>query len=215
MRPVRLPVPFLPASILTASICLGLATLTACGGSGGTGAGGSGGGASDDCFDYTGFVTTPAVSFSADVLPIFSNSCGISAVCHGCTDSPTCTDSGIKPYLGPAVGSAAATPSQIATIFSEAVGQPSILQASLLDSSMVGNPGMMIIAPGDPAQSFMMYKLDGDPNATNPEAQVSCSTLKCAAGMTCGESMPSSGPQLPLASRNIIRRWIAQGAKND
>jgi hypothetical protein len=219
MRPVRLLVPFIPAAILTVPLCLGAATLTACGSSGGkstSGTGGNGGGASSDCFDYTGFQTTPTVGFAADVLPIFSNSCGISSVCHGCDDSSTCTDSGIKPYLGPAVGSPAATSGQIAAIFAQAVGQPSTLQPSLSDSSMmVGNPGMMIIAPGDPEHSFMMYKLDGDPNATNVNDEVSCSTLSCASGMTCGGSMPSGGPQLSSTDRNTIRRWIAEGAKND
>src|ERR1700678_103024 len=103
MRPARHLVPFGPASILALCLCLGSASLTACGSSGGggtgTGAGGSGGSSAGDCFDYTGFVTTtPTVTFAADVLPIFSNSCGISSACHGCNDGSTCTDSGISPY---------------------------------------------------------------------------------------------------------------------
>jgi hypothetical protein len=80
---------------------------------------------------------------------------------------------------------------------------------------MVGNPDMKIIAAGDPAHSFMMYKLDGDPTAADMSAEVSCPTLTCAANKTCGGSMPSGGPQLMPMDRDIIRRWIAQGAKND
>jgi hypothetical protein len=73
----------------------------------------------------------------------------------------------------------------------------------------------MIIAASAPQNSFMMYKLDGDPNLANMNNQVTCATLTCATAMTCGGSMPSCGPQLPQTQRDTIRRWIAQGAKND
>jgi hypothetical protein len=218
MASMRFPAPIVTFSLGLAALALAACTKSTGSGTGGhtTGSGGSGGAAAGDCFDYTGFQTTPAVSFGTQVLPIFRNSCGISSVCHGCDDSDTCTDSGVKPYLGPSVGSPDPTAAQIAAIFAQTVDQPAALQPSLIDPSvMVGDPDMKIVAAGDPAHSFMMYKLDGDPTASNMNDEVSCSKLTCAAGMTCGGAMPSGGPQLTSSDRDIIRRWIAQGAKNN
>jgi hypothetical protein len=67
---------------------------------------------------------------------------------------------------------------------------------------------MDVIKAGDPANSFMLYKLDATPD-------VNCSVLTCAANMTCLLPMPYDDAQLSLATRDIIRRWITQGAKND
>ncbi len=170
-----------------------------CGGSGGgTGGGGSGGGsAAPGCFDYASFEgTTPAVHFQADVLPILRTSCGLSASCHGSESGQ-----GGQHFYGPKKSDPTPTADQIKAIFDQSVNQPA-----------VANPSMKIITPGDPANSFLMYKLDGDPNATD---QVSCATLECAKDKSCLDAMPQGGPPLPSDARDIIRRWIAQGAKND
>jgi hypothetical protein len=71
---------------------------------------------------------------------------------------------------------------------------------------------MAVIAPSDPKHSFILYKVDGDPNATNG---VDCSALACASSEMCGVPMPNGGPQLSAGDRDTLRRWIAQGAKND
>jgi hypothetical protein len=188
-------------------------------GGGGAGGGGGGGGSANDCFDYTGFDTmSPTVQFSADVLPIFRTSCGISSACHGCDESvdSNCTNSGYKPYLGPSMSDPDPSAAQLQAIFDQAVGQPAATQVSSVDgTTMVGDPDMEIVKAGDPAKSFMMYKLDGDPNATDMSSEVTCTTLTCASGSTCGLAMPSGGPQLSSEDRDTIRRWIAQGAKND
>jgi hypothetical protein len=184
------------------------ASMAGCGSSGGGGGGttGSGGGSGGsatsggDCFDYSSFDgTTPTVHFAADVLPIFRLSCGLSMSCHGDESGP-----GGQHYLGPANSAPTPTAAQIMEIFSQSVGAAS-----------VADPDMKVIAAGDPAHSFMMYKLDGDPGAADPSDQVSCSTLTCASDKSCISSMPQGGPQLPIDKRNTIRRWIAQGAKND
>jgi hypothetical protein len=211
-----------PPSRVVLALAVVVASLAACksSGAGGTGGGGgAGGGAASDCFDYTGFNSmSPAVQFSADVLPILRTSCGISSACHGCDESvdPNCTTSGYKPYLGPSITDPDPTAAQIQAIFDQAVGQPTAPQVSSVDgTTMVDNLSMDIVKAGDPANSYLMYKLDGDPNATDMTAEVTCSTLACAAGKTCGLAMPSGGPQLPSEKRDTIRRWIAQGAKND
>jgi hypothetical protein len=191
------------------SVTLGLgltAALAACGG-GGSGTGGTagsttgtGGDAPNGCFDYASFDgTSPAVGFAADVLPILRNSCGLSSSCHGNEAGP-----GGQHFYGLANSAGAMTPAQIQAIFDQSVDKPA-----------VADPSMKIIAAGKPEQSFLLYKLDGDPNAKDALAQVSCATLKCAEDKSCLSSMPQGGPALPSDKRDTIRRWIAQGAKND
>lgn len=148
---------------------------------------GSTGGAPAGCFDPSFDGTTPVVGFKADVLPIFQGSCGIAVGCHGGQGNAD------RPYLGPPL-SEMATQQNIDDIF-----------ANILDVPAFKEPAMAIVKPGDPAQSFMMYKLDG---------LLTCETLACAATKTCGGAMPE-GPQLPQAERDTIRRWIFQGAQNN
>lgn len=64
-------------------------------------------------------------------------------------------------------------------------------------------PSMAYVAPGDLPNSFVMHKLDGD----------QCTLAAQCAGGDCGKSMPSGNDLLPEESRDVIRRWIAQGAK--
>jgi hypothetical protein len=166
----------------------------------------AGSGSSDgDCGDYATFDgTSPTVQFKADVLPIFRQSCGISSSCHGSASPPPPPG---QHYLGPAVADAAPDAADIMAIIDGIVGQKS-----------VDEPEMNVVTAGSPQTSFMMYKLDGpnNPESTNPDDTiVDCSTLKCTASMTCLLPMPQGGPQLPAAERDTIRRWIAQGAKND
>ena len=179
----------------------------------------SSGGSANDCYDYTSFDgTTPTVSFKTEVLPIFRNSCGISSVCHGCdpTMTPNCTTGGVSPFLGTPTMNGAMSPTQILAIITQTVGQPAAAQTSTVDPpAMVGDPDMKIVAKGDPQHSFMMYKLDGDPNAADATQEVTCATLTCVADKSCGLAMPSGGPQLASSDRDTIRRWIAQGATNN
>jgi hypothetical protein len=62
---------------------------------------------------------------------------------------------------------------------------------------------MPYVTPGDPEQSFLMHKLDGD---------LCVLEERCVDG-SCGKTMPSGNELLPEASRDAIRRWIAQGAR--
>ena len=145
----------------------------------------------DTCFDYTTFTgTTPAVTFKADVLPIFRLSCGLSTACHQSQSGPAG-----QPYLGPAKLDPDPTQADIDKIFAQNV-----------DVTATKAPTMKIVNPGSPQTSFLMHKVDGT---------LECSDVKCdAAG--CGQLMPL-GSTSPMAEtdRDTIRRWIAQGAKND
>jgi hypothetical protein len=66
-------------------------------------------------------------------------------------------------------------------------------------------PSMLEVKPGDPKNSFLMRKLDGDHCVLDAQCQ----------GSTCGDSMPNKEEQLSVDERDRVRRWIAQGAKND
>lgn len=63
-------------------------------------------------------------------------------------------------------------------------------------------PSMPLVTPSDPAASFLLRKLDDD----------LCALPACA-NEACGKSMPAGNPLLPEATRDAIRRWIAQGAR--
>ncbi|XXX77745.1 hypothetical protein WMF30_03085 [Sorangium sp. So ce134] len=144
--------------------------------------------AATECFDYGQFDgATPEVSFATDVLPVFQRSCSFSSTCHGAE-----AGSAGFTYLGPAV-SEQATPAQIDAIVAQNVGVASRAPS-----------GMPRIAAGDPANSFLMHKLDDS---------LSCGDLDCAADGACGAPMPYTGDTLPAAERDAIRRWIQQGAK--
>lgn len=165
---------------------------SACGGS-------TGGGAEPGCYDYESFDgKSTTVAFKADVLPILRRSCGLSSSCHSSESGPPG-----QHFYGIATSAGEMTDAQIKTIFDQSVG-----------AAATAEPEMKVVAAGDPEHSFLMYKLDGDPMAAL-DAQLTCATLKCVADKSCLSSMPQGGPQLPAEERDTIRRWIAQGAKND
>jgi hypothetical protein len=140
------------------------------------------------CYDYSSFNgMSPAVSFQADVLPIFRNSCGLSPSCHGSQSAPPG-----QPFLGPALSAGMASQGDIDAIF-----------AKIYDPS-VKEPTMKNVAPNEPENSFLMHKMDNT---------LKCESLKC--GDNCGVSMPQAAPILAQAQRDTVRRWIAQGAKKD
>jgi hypothetical protein len=198
MRNQRCLLPVFAVSLLFGAFGLVSAACSNSSGSGGSGAGG----AVNDCFDYTSFNgMTPAAHFKADVLPIFRLSCGLSMACHG---NPNPSVPGAR-FYGPSKSDPDPTAAEITMILSGIVG-----------TSSVDEPDMDVIKAGDPAHSFMMYKLDAANDPMNPDPNsVNCSKLTCSSMMTCLVAMPSGGPQLPAAERDTIRRWIAQGAMND
>lgn len=146
---------------------------------------GSGGCAPADagCFDYCSFTPTGGVSFADDVMPIFEAHCN-ATTCHGSLSAP---DADL--YLGSASGNDAAT---IVEVYAE-----------LVNWDAYNAPGMVRVDPGDPANSWLMVKLDGDMSC--PQAQPFC------AG-SCGQRMPRGDPPLPAAQLDVIRSWIMNGA---
>lgn len=78
----------------------------------------------------------------------------------------------------------------------------SLVKEGLMKSSRALS-AMPYVTPNDPDQSFLMHKLDGD----------TCVLDKQCEGGSCGDSMPDGNDLLPEATRDVVRRWIAQGAK--
>lgn len=128
-------------------------------------------------------LTTPAVSFKNDVVPIFVLSCAFTT-CHGAASGQ---NQGV--YLGSKTGDPGA-----AKIYAATVGVASSELAA-----------MPYVSAGDPSKSYLMHKIDGDVCTLNAQCT----------GQTCGDTMPQGNALLDVATRDTIRRWIAQGAKND
>jgi hypothetical protein len=144
---------------------------------------------SEGCFEPTCYEEGAAVSFKSDILPVFEQSCSLSMSCHGNPNSPMGA-AGYQPYLGEV--DPETTPSDVAKIFEVIVGKK---------SPAVDLP---IVDPGKPDSSFLMHKMDDT---------LECSAAKCNGD--CGTLMPQGNEPLPLATRNKIRDWITQGAKNN
>jgi hypothetical protein len=175
---------------------LGGAIVSGCGDS--SASGGAGGGATckelgtDGCFDTAAcYKAGPTRSFKTDVLPIFEQSCSLSASCHGNPNSPT-TPSGYQIYLGEV--NPETKPSDVAKILGLIVGVASPTATNL-----------KIVDAGKPETSFLMMKMDG---------AIKCASATCTF-KNCGVTMPQGSTPLPLATRNVVRDWIKQGAQNN
>ena len=69
--------------------------------------------------------------------------------------------------------------------------------AALVGRASTAKPGAVFVTPGDPENSYLIKKLEGDPSIV-------------------GLRMPrNNGPFLTPGQISIIRRWIQLGAKND
>jgi hypothetical protein len=67
---------------------------------------------------------------------------------------------------------------------------------SLVGVASRQKPGLARVAAGDPANSYLLHKLEGRADIV-------------------GNRMPSRGPYLSDGQLSIIRRWIELGAKRD
>jgi hypothetical protein len=156
--------------------------------SGGTGGSPTGGGSCPPYMVPPGDnLMSPATTFKANVMPVFNANCG-AVTCHGSTAS---TDNPSGLFLG----ASAKMGSDSAAVYTGLVGK-------------AGNEltSMPFVTAGDPSKSYLMHKMDGD----------QCQFDSQCAGGSCLAEMPNGlGHVLPSTTRDIVRRWIAQGAKND
>lgn len=80
---------------------------------------------------------------------------------------------------------------------------PAQIYAELKKSSPTAS-GEQFVVPGDPAKSYLMVKLEGTQGSL---------ASKCA-NNNCGTVMPPDDP-LPSAKLETVRKWIADGAKDN
>jgi hypothetical protein len=145
-------------------------------------------------------LTTP-VSFKDDVFPIIQRSCN-NMVCHG-TQGGSSADN----WLGPPPGNDA--PQAMLNTIVAGLKAPSATA-----------PAMDIVKEGDWQNSFLMLKVDGCQDTAGLECEAQeprgCYDNPCGASMP-NVNKPEEGQTfpLPVAERNIIRAWIAQGAKSE
>ncbi len=117
-----------------------------------------------------------------------------------CHSDPSYATNGVptggnRTYLGPATGSVDAT-----VVLSGMVGKPSFEA-----------PSMNVITAGDPTKSYLMFKMDGPQQLMTLASACQSGDLgTCGLTMPFGVSMP-----LPQATRDLVRSWITQGAKNN
>lgn len=168
----------------------------------------------------TGRAPEPAVTFCTDVLPVLRGSC---AGCH--TQHPAGSS-------GPAAGLVLDTASGLALAINRVANA-----ANTGPRSGVGRPAndhfpvdMPLIDPGDPGNSFLLYKLllaapseDGGPEERFCDAGPRALPAGIATGLADGErerlgelvsgmAMPARGPRLDPDQLGRLRLWIAQGA---
>jgi hypothetical protein len=67
------------------------------------------------------------------------------------------------------------------------------------------------VAAGDPEHSWLMHKLDGDECLFS----ATCNATGNAIFANCGVQQPYNSAPLDAATRDAIRRWIAQGARDN
>jgi hypothetical protein len=167
-------------------------------------------------YDYSAFDSSEPVSFETDVFPLFRRSCGLSTQCHGLGPGEGAADM----YLGPKLSD---TETVTDSAFRQAIidSLVNVVSQTVPGASPEGgvagaaggpaSAGAVLVIPGDPENSFFMIKLDG----CQSDHGFQCVKIKSnKTDFPCGERMPD-GNLLCDDERDIIRRWIAQGAQNN
>jgi hypothetical protein len=134
------------------------------------------------------------VSFAADIQPIFNGTCAAGgSSCHG--DPGLNEEKTGQVFLGRTDGGV-----DSAQVLDVIVGKMSPEDAQ-----------MKIVSAGDPDASYLMHKLDDDQCLFAS----TCNATKNPVFANCGSGMPMLIGILDEASRDKIRRWIAQGAQGN
>jgi hypothetical protein len=82
------------------------------------------------------------------------------------------------------------------------------IAAGIVDVPSTEVPTLKYVAKGDPANSWLMHKIEDD----NPGCGLAC-TPPADTPTGCKNRMPSGGPPwLSTGDQAIIRDWIKQGA---
>lgn len=168
------------AWIVVSVLSVSISMLSACGDD-------ENGGDAGACVDYS--AVSGSASLINDVMPVFQNSCALSASCHASSAANAAGGLKLGPDFGEAITAADAT----------------AVHAAIVGVTATGS-SMKLVAAGDPAASWLMAKIDyEDPTA--------CSTTSCS---SCGSRMPPlPSDALPEATLAKIRQWIKDGAQDN
>jgi hypothetical protein len=156
-------------------------------------------------------LTTPTVSFRNDVLPIMAVTCALSD-CHAYPGDPQTEDlilgvaeGGVDEDSGTTTADGGADGGDVDAGPTIVPGTASAIVANIVGVSSKELTTMNRVTASDPSNSFLQHKIDGD----------NCLYTTQCVDQSCGDQMPDKSDQLSEASRLIIRRWIAQGAKDN
>lgn len=142
-------------------------------------------------YDYARFESDGTVSFASDVEPVLKRSCAFDA-CHSAN----------RPKAGLNLGP-------------KGVDWTDDDRTRVL-ASIVGVMGfttqqMELIKPFEPENSFLMHKMDGCVGSLEQLTDCKAESTVHA----CGDTMPAGNDPLDCDERDLFRRWIKQGAKNN
>jgi hypothetical protein len=156
------------------------------------------------CTACTGPTSTAAmVSFSATIQPILRVGCGTGGnTCHGQYPG---TMSAANLYL--------AEP----TANGDGNGDAGAIIPEIVGMKSIEAPSLDLVNPGNPEESYLMHKIDGDLMCTLGSSCAAIAGLNLNATITqpCGIQMPQNSPPLTVDERTEIWNWIAQGANNN
>jgi hypothetical protein len=90
---------------------------------------------------------------------------------------------------------------------------PAQVIARIVGTKSAEDPSMNLVTAGDPANSFLMHKMDGDQCTLAQQCGASQYNMSYP---NCGQIMPQSlAMPLPTDTRDKVRAWIKQGAMNN
>jgi hypothetical protein len=143
------------------------------------------------------------VSFKTDVIPVLENGCTLGTVCHGQMNNAPEEDL----FLGLNAGGT----------------DPSTVYPMLVGVMSKEDPAMPMIAAGNPDNSFLWHKLQGDQNSAALAASCAMAPTLCSEDCTtatpCGASMPYLSETFAMAGEQAelctIQNWITEGAPNN
>jgi hypothetical protein len=158
----------------------------------------------------------PEVSFRRDVMPIFGQSCNLSA-CHD-PDKPEaelrlgvrCVTANGRCVFPDAPGARPNDPQPLTE------DEVTVVLANLVDVESRTVPGLNVVTRGDIDQSFLVRKIAGD---FRDQGYV-CTDLDPTDDHPCGVAMPWNSPALCLGTNgqarfDLIAAWIIQGAQDN
>jgi hypothetical protein len=159
------------------------------------------------CTACTGPTATAAtVSFATTIQPILRVGCGTGGnTCHG--QYP---------------GSASAANEYLAepTANDDGNGDAGAILSGIVGVKAIEAPSLDIVKAGDPEDSYLMHKIDGDMCALMSPAN-ECAAIaglqlpNATITAPCGVPMPQNSQPLTVEQRTEIWNWIAQGANNN